>query len=166
MEGRKDITSRIAFLSVAGLLTSCAHAAGVDAKGRHAETQLDLESLHVYEPAPASTTRYRFDFECAKSPQTERYRVTIEGSIRDVPEPGRISSIERVSVDAHEMGPKDLAFVNQLIPSRSVQERPWIQCSKDGIEVAIRLPADATGSGPARFEMDAHAKLKEMADGE
>ena len=165
MDGLKNAT-RTAMLGATVLLTACVHAQATEANSPKGSDQVDLESLHVYEAAPATSTRYRFEFECAKSPQIDRYRVTIEGSVRDVPEPERISRIERVSVDSHDMSAKDLARVNRLLPPRSVQERPWIACSKDAIEVAIRVPADASGTGPVRFEIDGLAKLMEMADGE
>lgn len=138
------------FLATLALCASCAtNAARVD-------EDVDLDSLYVYEPTPAHVTRYRFEFTCRRSPKRDEYSVVIEGGLRDAPPGQRISTIEAISVDGHTMSARDLTQVNDMLPARAVQERPWIMCEDDKIEAAVRVRDEV---GTVRFEFDGRARL-------
>ncbi len=121
------------------LMAGCAHGASA-----HAEQVLEAETpddLILSEPQAPYETHYTFDFKCRRQgmrlSELRLSEVRMTGVTGDTEHGGSLSSITSIMIDGVALDKQAIKRINAHFPDYAIQERPWLKCHYESIEIGI-----------------------------
>ena len=121
------------------LMAGCAHGASAQAEQVLAGETPD--DLILSEPQPPYETHYSFDFKCRRQgirrSELRLSEVRMTGVTGDTEHGGSVSSITSIMIDGVTLDKEAIKQINAHFPDYAIQERPWLKCHYESIEIGI-----------------------------
>lgn len=126
------------------LIAGCAHGPGAHVAQAPATEPPD--DVILSEPQAPYETHYTFDFKCRRQgirrSELRLSEVRITGVTLDRDRGGSLSSITSVMIDGVALDKQAIKQINAHFPDYAIQERPWLKCHYESIEIGIPYRGD------------------------